>query len=247
MSSNAQTPSRQVLEETPNRALTFLRAVGLSVPIRGLLTKAGYTEDEHALGWKLLHKVSGYAAAMPKVAEDTRGRDAITELDAWDEPGLRRIRAALTRQHPEQAGFVFAGGLAPAQGAAAVLSVAKLLERLDALEKGPERKSTRKQDHAALATLAARGITPEERKRLRALVEAAQSPAPEVDDAPAGAEDARTDDLIALRAWFDDWAETARAVITRRDYLIRLGLARRLKKATKKKDGGQEEGGAPPV
>ncbi len=41
----------------------------------------------------------------------------------------------------------------------------------------------------------------------------------------------RLDDLRALRAWYDDWAETARTVMTRRDYLIRLGLAKRKKSA----------------
>jgi hypothetical protein len=44
--------------------------------------------------------------------------------------------------------------------------------------------------------------------------------------------EARRADLEALRAWFDDWTETAKIVITRRDELIRLGLAKR-KKANK--------------
>lgn len=36
-------------------------------------------------------------------------------------------------------------------------------------------------------------------------------------------------DLENLRAWFVEWSETARAAIGRRDYLIRLGLAKRKK------------------
>lgn len=43
----------------------------------------------------------------------------------------------------------------------------------------------------------------------------------------------REQGLLALRAWYLDWSDTARAVISRRDYLIRLGLAQR-KKAAKK-------------
>jgi hypothetical protein len=39
--------------------------------------------------------------------------------------------------------------------------------------------------------------------------------------------DALLPDLIALYRWYRDWAETARMVITRRDYLIRLGMASR--------------------
>ena len=33
--------------------------------------------------------------------------------------------------------------------------------------------------------------------------------------------------LLKLHAWYREWSETARSVITRRDYLIRLGLAKR--------------------
>jgi hypothetical protein len=37
--------------------------------------------------------------------------------------------------------------------------------------------------------------------------------------------------LTALRAWFEEWSGIARVAIKRRDYLIRLGLARRHAKA----------------
>jgi hypothetical protein len=37
----------------------------------------------------------------------------------------------------------------------------------------------------------------------------------------------RREALAKLRAWFDEWAATARAVIKKRSYLIRLGLAAR--------------------
>jgi len=33
--------------------------------------------------------------------------------------------------------------------------------------------------------------------------------------------------VAALRAWYEEWSEIARATVTRRDYLIRLGLAKR--------------------
>lgn len=46
------------------------------------------------------------------------------------------------------------------------------------------------------------------------------------------ATDSRLEGLRALRAWFDDWSETARTVVARRDYLIRLGLAKRKKSVT---------------
>ena len=160
---------------------------------------------------------------------DVRVRDAINTLDAWDEDGFRIVRAAFTRLHPAQKELVLAG-LGPSVGAAAVTGVKALLGRLDALEKSPERKATRKEDHAALATLATRGIDEKERARLAALVHVAES-ATEI-DAPdeagkAAREEVYLKALGALRVWYVDWSEMARSVVKRRDYLIRLGLAKR--------------------
>jgi hypothetical protein len=52
--------------------------------------------------------------------------------------------------------------------------VKTLLDRLDALGSSPERKATRKADHAALSQLEKKGYTKEERNRLRGLIEAAE-------------------------------------------------------------------------
>lgn len=121
------------------------------------------------------------------------------------------------------------GGLSASKGPLAVLGISTFLDRLDALEKAPEREATRAADHAALATLERRGIDPEERARLRGLVERAQrmtSLPPE--DPEEGAEDRNVERrLRQLRVWFEEWSSIARAVVDRRDDLIRLGLARR--------------------
>ena len=101
---------------------------------------------------------------------------------------------------------------------------APFLERLDALENSPDRITTRAQDLEALATLEKRGITQDERQRMRSLLNIAQGLSTTTNTA-----DTRLDDLRALRAWFDDWSETARIVVSRRLYLIRLGLAKRKK------------------
>lgn len=219
--------ARSVLEDTPARVLTFLRGIGTSASIRSAMAAAGYTAADHEEGWKLLFKASGYPppAATP---DDNAVADAIREIDAWDEGGFRRARAALHRLHPVQEAFVFEN-LEPSSGMQALVGVATFLDRLDALEDGAARKATRKADHAALATLAARGIDGALRKRLRDLLEVAHSCPPVVkpaDDAITEA-DKRTAQLAALRAWFEDWSETARAVIVRRDQRIRIGLAKR--------------------
>ena len=100
----------------------------------------------------------------------------------------------LTRFHPEQDAYVF-GGLKVQEGAGTVLSVGTFLDRLDALESGAERPSTREADAAALAP---RGITPEERARLQGLPVKAQSPP----SAPTA--DEKRESLKAPRLWYED-------------------------------------------
>jgi hypothetical protein len=239
--------SRDTLETVPQRALTFLRAVGTSRSIRAALLSRGYSSDDHYEGWKYLHACAGFSedASDMDDAEEPVVRDAIAELDGWDESGLRIVRATLERRFPDQAEFVLKG-LKPATGAAAVLSVERLLERLDALESAPERKDSRKQDLAALEVLGKRGIDEAKRKRLRELVATAKSVTPivQVDPKIAEQEEAtRLEALSNLYAWYREWAEVARATIKRRDHLIRLGLASRRAPG----EGKENEGDAEPV
>jgi hypothetical protein len=217
--------SRKTLDETPARVLAFLMGVGKSLPIRAALAQRGYSEKEHQVAWEVLQKVARYAPAGQSITVDIAVRDAVSTLDLWDEPNFACIHATLARKHPDQDRFVFKD-LEPKQGAGAVLSVATMLDRLDALESGPDRQATREDDHAALATLAARGYTPEERQRLRGLVKVAQTMTPTA--TPINDED-RKKSLVELHAWLRDWSAMARMVIQRRDYLILLGLSKRKK------------------
>jgi hypothetical protein len=221
-----KTYQQQQLEAAPERALLLLRAVATHQQVRFAMASAGYGDAEQAEGWQLLLAAAGYAAPRPAQDADAVARQAITELDDWDEAGYRRIHAALERLHPAQDAFVFAG-LEPNRGPTAVLGVAILLDRLDQLETGSDA------DRAAIATLEKRGISAAVRQHLRGLVALAQSakpagPAAAFEGAPSMQQQA----LQALYAWYRDWSETARAVIRRRDHLILMGLAkRRTKKA----------------
>ncbi len=215
--------SLSTLERTPERALRLLRAVGTNAPIRDQLMRVGFDAADHTEGWELIHKASGFSAQSLAVVDDGSVRRAIVALDDWDERGMRLAAAALRRRHPEQYEVVF-DGVEPERGVAAVLGVARFLDRLDALEAGTD------EDRAALAALATRGIDTAERARLRDLITAAES-APEIvgpsAEERADAHEAQLASLRALRAWYDEWADTARAVIKRRDHLISLGLASR--------------------
>jgi hypothetical protein len=218
----APTVGRETLEEAPERTLKLLRGIALSLPIRAALSSRGYSEADHAEGWKLLTAASGFRAGSLDPMVDVEVRDAVREIDGWDEDGFRIVRASLQRRHPEQAAFLL-DGIAAATGPAALVGVTTLLDRLDTLG-----KSKNKADHAALATLKARGIGEDERKRLRGLLKKAQSaPAvePTTNHAAAAADHAAA--LAAVRAWYEEWSEIARACVKRRDYLILLGLAKR--------------------
>lgn len=229
-------PSRQVLDEAPARAIHLLRALGTHLSIRSILAARGYSDEDHREGWRLLHEAAGYdsRAAAPSASLiaplDESVRSAINELDAIDEPLLRILRASLGRRFPEQSAFVL-DGLSAAQGAGAVVVIATILERLDALAIDPARKKTRADDRKALDLIAQRGYGPARLKELHALVKRAQSSPstlpPTADAAAPANAPARVAALGALHSWWKEWSEIARAVIHRRDHLITLGLARR--------------------
>lgn len=230
--------SPEVLQRTPERVLPFLRAIGTNAAIRNVMGAAGYTEAEHAEGWKLLLSVAGFSPAAPVVStHDSSARSAIAELDAWDESGFRRIRAALDRFHPEVASELF-DGVAASSGAGAVVAITTVLDRLDGFEGGSDSQK------AAMATLEKRGITKAVRQQLRGLVEIAKkAELPATQPQPATENVEQFEKLGELHAWYRDWSETARAVVRRRDYLQQLGLAQR----KRGKRNGAGEGGEPVV
>lgn len=92
--------SRVTLDAAPERALAFLRGVGLSVGIRRALFARGYTKDDHDEGWKLLLEASGFGDGGEE-DEDEAVREAAIEIDAWDEGAIRIIAASLERRHRE--------------------------------------------------------------------------------------------------------------------------------------------------
>jgi hypothetical protein len=243
--------SRQTLDQTPARVLQFLQGVGTKNSIRAQLWARGYTAKVHARGWRLLRATGGFFDDDTDhkddgEADDAAVRNAITEIDAWDEPGFRIINASLRARHPVQHTFL-TRNLKSGTGAEAVNTVATLLDRLDALEGSPDREPTRQADHAALATLAERGIDKEERTRLRSLVERAQAFDEHFDDPAKRAENEKRmrEARVELRLWFEEWSEIARVTLKRRVELIRLGLAsRRPRRAAGEPgdDGDDDEG-----
>jgi hypothetical protein len=200
--------------------------------VRRVMMMNGYTKIDHKEGWDLLLDLIGYndwEADDQQVGSISMQDAAIVALDQWDGPTFERAYAAMERLHPTQCAYVFRE-LQAATGVAAVGTVKTFIDRVVALREGtdPGRKKTREGDRAAVATLEARGIfDAKTEKWLRGLIEQATSlEAPREPEVPK-AEAERMEKAIAFNAWLKDWRTTARAVIARRDYLIRLGLAER--------------------
>jgi hypothetical protein len=218
------TVARASLEAAPMRAAQLLHAIAMSLTLRTLLARHGYGPSDHREGLDLLCECIGPEDITWPAQLDVAVQDAVVEVDAWDETGFRLVEATLWHRFPEQARFVLSG-LAPSEGPSAVAGVKHLLDRLDALESAPDRQSTRKEDRAALDALAKRGITREERARLRRLVDcagpASERRSPESGPHPTDHETR----LLALRTWYEEWASVARAAVKREDHLVRMGLA----------------------
>jgi hypothetical protein len=239
--------SQEVLEGTPERVTKFLQGIGALPIVRTLLAQNGMTDEDIKEGRALLLEcLAEPIEAAPQVQTESAvaQRAAVAELDQWDEPNFARFGATLRRHHRSAYEYVF-HDLKPATGPLAVQGIATFLARIDALEAAsdPSRSDSKKADAEAVALLEARGLTRAERKRLKKLVDVALGPTAALAEMPKINTSARLVALSELRAWFDEWSTTARAVVKKRSDLIRLGLAAR-KVSAKVKGKADEEADA---
>ncbi len=224
-------PSDDTLERAPDRVLAFLRGVANNPTALALLVPHGYSDEAHAEGWGLLTATGALPAATKPIGADSSVADAIAALDQWDNNNFSIIAAALARKFPTQRAAVFKE-LVAAEGAASVIAVETLLERLAMLEKG-KLTDHAKTDKEASAYLEKRGYTLAQRKALAEQVKTAKSlPTPVFESASQSKKrkDARRSALLSLHGWWREWGTLARRKIVRRDLLVNLGLAVRKKK-----------------
>lgn len=239
-------PSDAVLESVTDRAFPFVRAVSCNAGIRAAFARRGYNDAIHQQAWADILKAAGFQKEEQAAQATPESAAAFAQVDAWDEPTFSVARATLA-PFPEQYAYVF-NNLSAQKGGASVGSVTTFLDRLDDLEKGEGRKATRKKDLAAIAKLAERLIDAKERARMRGLLALAKSfveaaaPTPEEAEKLAAQKEERRQAKLAVWYYLNEWSEIAKADITRRDYLIQLGLVKR-KKRNKGGGGGGEEGG----
>lgn len=223
--------SDETLNEAPAAATRLLGAIGAEPSIRTSLYLGGMTDEDIIEGRNLLLACLAAPSAPPAVTETEASRsqrEAVVELDEWDEPNFARYHAALIRHFPAQARFVFEN-LSAARGVDAVRGVATFKARVEALRDGsdPNRTATRKEDRKAFELLEQRGLTAKHLKHLSSLIETALGPTPPVEQTRAAHDDARRKALLELKLWVNEWSAVARASIKKRGYLIRLGLVNR--------------------
>ncbi len=211
------------LEETPSRALEFLRGIGSTPVIMKLMSGAGYSAEVHAEGIRLLGNVVSFIEQRQafSVVTSATHKGATAELETWCKTVYRRLEAATTRFYPDVASSLFAN-LAISDEMDASLLASIFLDRL----------SEQKVPKGVLKLFAERNFGPEEMHHLKKLVGVAQAPAPQTEEATSTKpKETRLQMLAELRAWYDDWSAAARTIVTRRDHQIRIGIAHRRAKS----------------
>ncbi len=232
--------SQETLEGSPERLMKFLSAA-VSPEIFVQLEGIGYTEAVHAEAWNILQSNSRVPSGG-NTASSKAASAALAEVDGWDEKGFRIVRASLQHRLPKVYAFLV-DGIGPETGPAALVGVSTLLDRLDALE----RPGAPAGADVALKLLERRKLTKAVRANLRDKIRVARTPETlerVSEEAVAAAAEDRLKMQIAARVFMEEWGELARTEITRRDYLIRLGLAQRQSR-TPKSDGEAVLGEAP--
>lgn len=222
--------TRKTLEKTPGRILKLLR--GFTAPaVERALAPLGFGQATVDEGWELLRAASGYSRSK-EASTSPEVEAAVRQLDAMDEKVFRQLRGSLRAQH----GAILAKiteGIAPAEGFEAVLNMKVISERLDDLEKAASKDKAAK---AALAQLAENGIDAATRGQWKELLKAAGTITGNVSNESDARELARVKALIAARDYWLRWADFAASVVTRKDLLIRLGLATRKSPEEQEKD-----------
>ena len=250
---NSRSLGPPAIDRDIERGIKYLRTLSTRPEICQILFQNGYNVEAHKRGWSMLLELLGYTQDLETTYIEPVPLDqelAIAELDKWNGPSFTRARAALNHLHPNQASYIF-DGLKATTGAAAIGSVKAFIDRVSTLRDGtdPNRASSREVDRRAVETLEERRIFDSKiEAQLRELISKATTIAPappaEVQEDTTRHE-AYQRSALEFHAWLTAWRETARAVIKRRDYLIRLGLSRR----RRKEEAGEEPGdsGAPDI
>jgi hypothetical protein len=216
-------PAESDLEQTPFRAFRLLRGIGTSPEIRGILSQKGYTHAVHDEGWRLLLRASGHPLRPGSSRYSRRWPEQLRELGLELRLGVRVLRAALGRQHPDLCRELLAG--VSTRGSDVLFGARTLLERFDRLA-----QLSTMEIQAILLQLEERGFGAEQRARMQGMLADLDHPpssAPLLPLDPGSEQKVLESALIALRDWVEAWAVIARESLSQRADLVRLGLTDR--------------------
>ncbi len=209
------------LDQIPFRVFRLLRGIGTSPEVRGILSQKGYTHAIHDEGWRLLLRASGHPLRPGSSRYIRRWPAQLREIGLELRLGVRVLRAALGRQHPDLCRELLSG--ISTRGSDVLFGARTLLERFERISQTPETQT-------ALAQLEDRGFGREQRSRLQSILDDLDSPPSSVPPLPLDPDSEQKildAALTALLEWFEQWSAVAREAIPQRSDLVRLGLTER--------------------
>jgi hypothetical protein len=224
-------PSRITLDKTIPRATRLLNALAQRPDIyKYLALKGSYSPQHHRRGLDLLMRAMGTTPALlTSGREEGSGHgDDVARCAEADDIVLAQLDAALRFDHAAVYA-ILAEGLQPDEGVKAVTNLRLLTSRVSELKADPGAvEGGAGAVQAALEAMASFGLTQARLDELEALAtRAGELPEVEVGALPTLSAAEVDAARVALYQWHRGWARIARSVVTRRDWLIRLGLARR--------------------
>ena len=228
------------LGQKADRILRFL--LGLRNPyIVVQLKPYGFGPAQLEEGWSLLRALGkGKLDAEPVAA--TYDAEALRKLDQWENKWFTITSATLARHAPEVEQWFFKN-LAQTEGPAVIMSTGTFVQRWQLLDKPAAQGGPKVGGKAAKKLLAERGLTGaviDEARDLQKKLDAVNGPLPDV-EADAQAEADLQNAEKAMWAWYLEWSQVARSVITRRAYLRQLGFLRGGTRGSVEETAGDEE------
>ncbi|MFO0672657.1 MAG: hypothetical protein U0235_24100 [Polyangiaceae bacterium] len=186
--------------------------------IASVLKRYGFSEAELQEGWRLLAEAGASTSATWATADTEATLEA---LDAWENQWFPIVQATLERRFPTIHAAVFRN-LAQTTGAEVAIGVRTLLDRLATMAKGQGEYGP--DGIAARKTLETRGVTEATLAEPRALLDRLARIAdngPGLSPSDVAAADAADE---AMWNWYLEWSRIARAVVSGRVLLRRLGF-----------------------
>lgn len=231
------------LSEKLTRMLRFLVAAR-SPDILRILARRGFSTADLEEGWSLFSVACGtrltYVGQTLDPAISAEASQLLARLDQWENTWFPVIAATLERRFPDLHATVFQN-LSQTTGLEVLVSVGTMLDRIEALASSQSGKK-------ALDLLAARGLTPAVRTEASALLSeirraSVKSDAAITPDSQAEQEQAATE----AWAWYREWSQIARTLITRGDHLVQMGLKAQVRRSSSDTDEPEAEAAETPT